>query len=130
MKLLKLFTRLFLLLFGSLSIFMTLSVIFDWFHIRDLEGQYVLFVVYANLLCGVIYLVSAGILSRHPKWSGLLLALSSLVLTLTFLFLWRHINNGGAYEPKTIKAMTFRTLITILLSIFCFYFLRFKKERA
>ena len=53
----------FLLLFGAVTLFMSSSVLFDWFGIREKEGNFVTLIVWANLICGVLYLIAAfGIL--------------------------------------------------------------------
>ena len=44
--------------FGLLTLFLSTSVIFDLFGIRAKEGNYVLFVVWANFISSVLYLVA------------------------------------------------------------------------
>jgi len=64
----KLFTYLLaaaLFFLGLITLFLSSSVLFDWFDIRVKEGNYVLFVVIANFIASVIYLFAAyGFLKR------------------------------------------------------------------
>lgn len=114
-------TSLALTALGLLSVFLTSSVIFDLFGIREMEGNYVLFIVYANFISGFIYIVSAYGLSTKKTWTVKLLALSSIILIVAFVGLNFHINSGGIYETKTFNAMIFRTSITILFTIIAYF---------
>ncbi len=46
-------------LFGVVTLFMSTSVIFGLFKIREKEGNYVLFVVVANFICAFLYVAAA-----------------------------------------------------------------------
>jgi hypothetical protein len=117
MKALSTVQSVLLLLIGVVSLFMTLSIVFDLFGIREKEGNYVLFVVYANLLCGTLYVATVFTnWKKNYKWSFILLALAFMVLVVAFYFFKEHIAQGGIYEPKTVKAMSFRTLFTLIMA--------------
>lgn len=45
--------------FGLLTLFLSASVIFDLFGIRAKEGNYVLFIVWANFISSIIYLIAS-----------------------------------------------------------------------
>ncbi|HLT50779.1 MAG TPA: hypothetical protein VKZ93_02415 [Arenibacter sp.] len=45
--------------FGLLTLFLSTSVIFDLFDIRAKQGNYVLFVVWSNFICSMLYLFAA-----------------------------------------------------------------------
>ncbi|MGE0561691.1 MAG: hypothetical protein AB7O47_07735 [Flavobacteriales bacterium] len=102
--------------FGLLTLFLSSSVIFDWFGVRAKEGNYVLFVVWANFISSIFYLVSAYGFVQLKKWSTKLLAVSVVILIVAFLGLLLHIKGGGIYETKTVGAMIFRTVITIIFT--------------
>lgn len=121
MKTLKIIYSVVLTLFGGLSLFMTLSIIFDLFGIRAMEGNYVLFIVYANLICAVIYLFAAYAVWKSPEYGAYSMALASLILILAFVALQIYINKDGIYEVKTVKAMIFRTMITVVMSALGYY---------
>ncbi len=105
-----------LTLFALITVFMSGSVIFDLFGIRAKEGNYVLFIVVSNFICGFLYLISAYGLFFQKKWTTRLLVFITTILLLSFAGLLWHINGGGVYEQQTIKAMLFRIGITILFS--------------
>ncbi|HEY0669774.1 MAG TPA: hypothetical protein VGD22_16445 [Sphingobacteriaceae bacterium] len=102
-----------LLLFGLLTIFMAGSVILDLFGIRGKEGQYVPFVVWANLVCGLLYVMSAIAFFQLRRWAVWPLVLAVLILVITLGGLLLYINSGGLYENKTLFAMVFRTAVTL-----------------
>jgi drug/metabolite transporter (DMT)-like permease len=104
----------FLLLFGLVTLFMSSSVLFDWFGIREKEGNYVPGIVWANFVCGILYLVAAYGIIRHQIWARFPLTIALLILILASIVLFIHIYNGGLYETKTIGAMAFRTGVTVL----------------
>ncbi len=105
-----------LTLFALITVFMSGSVIFDLFGIREKEGHYVLFIVISNFICGFFYLMAAYGLFVRKKWTTHLLLVSTAILLLSFAGLLWHINTGGIYEQQTIKAMLFRISITILFT--------------
>ncbi|OFY85244.1 MAG: hypothetical protein A3F72_04380 [Bacteroidetes bacterium RIFCSPLOWO2_12_FULL_35_15] len=109
-------------LFALLTLFMSASVIFDLFGIRAKEGNYVLFVVLANFVCGVIYLVAAYGFFTQKRWTTLILVVAVVILIITFLGLLLHIKSGGIYEPKTVKAMLFRISMTTAFIALSWYY--------
>lgn len=115
MKTLRILLSLVLVAFGALSTFLTVSVIFDLFGIREKEGNYVLFIVWTNLICGLIYLIAAYTnLKKLPK-TTILLSLAVALLVISFIALEVYISKGGIYEVKTEKAMLFRIGITTVM---------------
>lgn len=123
-KVLKIIQSLLLTGFGALSVFMTVSVIFDWFGIREKEGNYVLFIVYTNLLCGIIYLYAAYINWKKQPNSFYSLAIATIILIAAFIALQVYANNGGIHEVKTIKAMLFRIVFTAFMAAISFFVLK------
>ncbi|GAB1446913.1 hypothetical protein MASR2M41_27360 [Flammeovirgaceae bacterium] len=111
MKLLK-FAAIVLTLFALATLFMSSSVIFDLFGIREMEGNYVLFIVVTNFVTGFLYLFGAYGLFNGKVWTTRLLAITTVMLVVGFLGLLFHINSGGVYEAQTVKAMIFRISIT------------------
>ncbi len=110
-----------LTLFGLLTIFMGGAVLFDLFGIRAKEGNYVLFVVWVNWICGFLYLLTAYGFFKQKKWTVKLLFNIFFLLDITFAAFIFHILNGGLYETKTIYAMSFRTLITLAFALVAFF---------
>lgn len=120
-KLIKYISIILLLGFGLLTLFLSSSVIFDWFEIRAKEGNYVLFVVWANFISSIIYLLSVYGFIKSKKWTTKLLGTSIAILVVAFIGLLFHIYIDGLYETKTVGAMIFRTSITVLFTVSSFY---------
>lgn len=106
-----------LLVFSLVTLFMSSSVLFDWFGIREMEGHYVLFVVIANWVCGLGYLASAVGLYQGRPWAFLVLCITLSILVITYVALFVYINKGGIYEQQTLKAMAFRIAVNVLFAV-------------
>jgi hypothetical protein len=102
--------------FGLLTLFLSSSVIFDLFGIRAKEGNYVLFVVWSNFISSILYLFATWGFLKQKTWTTRLLLTSATVLIAAFIGLLIHVSSGGAYETKTIGAMIFRTLVTLVFA--------------
>jgi hypothetical protein len=102
-----------LLIFGFLSVFAGGSVILDLFGMRAKEGNYVLFVVWANFISGFLYLVASFGFFKGKDWTSAVLSTATWILIAAFAGLLIHIQTGGLFENKTIGVMIFRIAITI-----------------
>lgn len=107
--------------FGLLTLFLSTSVIFDLFGIREKEGNYVLFVVWANFISSFFYLIAVYGLLTSKKWTYKFLGLSALILTVAFIDLLFHIQSNGIYETKTVGAMIFRIALTLAFIFYAFF---------
>ncbi|MDP3442060.1 MAG: hypothetical protein Q8T08_04295 [Ignavibacteria bacterium] len=107
--------------FGLLTLFLSTSVIFDLFGVRAKEGNYVLFIVWANFLSSILYLIAAFGFIESKKWTAPLLGISVIVLLIAYVGLFIHINAGGIYETKTIGAMAFRITVTLVFSVLAYF---------
>ena len=107
--------------FGLLTLFLSTSVIFDLFGIRAKEGNYVLFIVWANFISAILYLAGAYGLIKQQRWPAFALGASFLILIVAFIGLKSHISDGLAYEVKTVSAMIFRISITLVLTILAYF---------
>lgn len=113
-----------LIAFASATLFMSSSVIFDWFGIREKEGDYVPFIVWTNFIAGFLYLAAAYGLLKAEKWAFWILIGTTLFLAIALVVLALYINSGGAFELKNVGAMGFRIVLTIAFSVFAFYNLK------
>lgn len=113
---------------GLLTLFLSSSIIFDFFGVRAKEGNYVSFVVWSNLISSVLYLFAAFGFIESKKWTAIVLGISTMVLISAFLGLLFHINSGGIYENKTFGAMTFRIAVSIVFTILAHYSLNRHKK--
>ena len=117
----------FLGLFGLLTLFLSTSVILDLFGIRAKEGNYVLFIVWANFISSLLYLFASFGFVKIRKWTYVPLAISTIILATAFVGLKLHISAGGIYELKTVSAMIFRTSITLVFTLIAYFTLSKKK---
>lgn len=104
-----------LAIFGLITLFLSSSVIFDLFGIREKEGNYVLFVVISNFVASLLYLFATYGFIKNKIWTAKLLYVSSGILVVAFVGLLVHVNSGGIYETKTIGAMVFRIIFTLTI---------------
>lgn len=107
--------------FGLLTLFLSTSVIFDLFGMREKEGNYVLFVVWSNFISSIIYLFAVYGFIRAKQWTAKLLGISLLILVAAFIGLTIHIGSGGLYETKTIGAMIVRISLTLVCTIVAYF---------
>lgn len=116
--------------FGLITLFLSSSVVFDLFGIRAKEGNYVLFVVVANLISSLLYLLAAYGITVNKTWTTKVLSIAVVLLLIAFTGLFVHINTGGIYETKTIGAMVFRISLTLIFVTASFLLnKRMKNER-
>lgn len=88
-------------------------------------GDYVPFVVWFNFLAGFAY-VAAGIgLWLRRRWAAPLALVLALLTALVFAAFGAHILGGGAFEARTVAAMSLRTFVWV--SIAALAFLSFRR---
>ena len=116
--------------FGLLTLFLSGSVIFDFFGIRAKEGNYVLFVVWSNFIASLLYLNAAYGFVTTKKWTTPLLGISTLILIIAFIGLNIYVSLGGIHETKTISAMIFRISVTLVFTILAYFIITKKKTKT
>lgn len=112
----------FLAVFGLVTLFLTTSIILDLFRIRAMEGNYVPFIIWANFISSMLYLISAYGFVQRKRWTFKLLGSSAIILIVAYAGLFLHINFGGLYEVKTIGAMAFRISFTVVFIVVAFFY--------
>ena len=108
-------------LFGLVTLFLSTSIILDLFDIRAKEGNYVLFIVWANFFSSILYLGSAYGFIKSKKWTTTLLAIATVILIIAFIKLKMYIGDGGIYETKTVGAMIFRITLTLVFTLIAYF---------
>lgn len=103
-------------LFGLMTIREGGAVLFVDGAARVAAGDYVPFVLWFNFLAGFAYVV-AGVGLWFRQYWGVRLAITIAVATLLMFaaFGW-HLASGGAYETRTVVAMTLRSTIWIVIA--------------
>ncbi len=72
-------------------------------------GHYVPFVLWFNFLAGFAYLIAALGIARRRRWAAPLSLGIAVATGLVFAALGVHVAIGGAFETRTVAAMTLRT---------------------
>jgi hypothetical protein len=72
-------------------------------------GAAVPFVLWFNFLAGFLYLVAGYGLWRLHRWASLLALAIAICTALVFMAFGVHVAAGGAFEIRTVIAMTLRT---------------------
>lgn len=123
-KITRYVTAIVLIVFASATLFMSSSVIFDWFGIREKEGDYVPFIVWTNFIAGFLYLISAYGFLKFKKWTFWVLTVTAVLLVIALIVLALYIDHGGIFELKTVGAMGFRISLTIIFAVIAYYNLK------
>lgn len=81
-------------------------------------GNYVPFVLWFNFMAGFAYVVAGAGLWLQRRWAaGLAIAIAAST-ALAFTIFGMLIVSGGAYEQRTVVAMTLRLLVWVLIATF------------
>ena len=78
---------------------------------RAEAGNVVDFVLWFNFLAGFAYIVAGVGLWMRRRWAAWLAIVITVATALVFLAFGVHVALGGAWERRTVVAMTLRTLV-------------------
>ena len=118
------------ILFGLLTIKSGGMVLFTEGEAHQAAGNYVPFVLWFNFIAGFAY-ISAGIgLWLQRSWAGLLAKFIAIFTVLVFIALGLHIFLDGAYEARTIGAMSLRSTIWVVIAVVTYIIARKHAEKA
>lgn len=105
-----------LIAFALVTLFMSSAVLLDWFGIRAKQGNYVPFVVKTNLTAGFLYLIAAYGFITSRKWASWAMLSVALLLFYALALFYLHMHSGGLYENRTLGALVFRILFTLVFA--------------
>ena len=97
--------------FGLLTLREGGAVLFVDGAARQAAGHYVPFVLWFNFLAGFAYIVAGVGLWMRRRWAAWLAIVITVATALVFLAFGVHVALGGAWERRTVVAMTLRTLV-------------------
>jgi hypothetical protein len=110
-------------LFGILSLFISTSVIFDLFGMRQREGNTVFFIIYVNFLSSFAYLFcSYGFFTKN-KLTTKVLFITLAILLASYVGLICYIQVGNVIELVLIKVMLIRVSLTIIFAGISWYYI-------
>jgi di/tricarboxylate transporter len=112
------------ILFGLLTIKSGGMVLFTGGEAHQAAGNYVPFVLWFNFIAGFAY-IAAGIgLWQQRSCARKLAAFIAMATVVVFAALGVHILNDGAYEMRTVVAMSARSTIWIIIALVAFFLAR------
>jgi len=97
--------------FGLLTIKEGGAVLFFDGTARDAAGNYVPFVLWFNFLAGFAYIIVGIGLWLRRRWAMVLASTIAAATALTFMAFGVFVYSGGAWEQRTLIAMSVRTLV-------------------
>jgi len=103
--------------FGLMTLKEGGAVLFGDEAARTAAGHYVPFVLWFNFVAGFAYVIAGIGLWGQRRWAAWLAAAIAVTTAVTFALLGLHIYSGGAYEQRTVIAMSLRTLIWGVIAI-------------
>lgn len=102
-------------LFGAATVWSGGNVLFG--SGAAAAGSYVPFIVWFNFLAGFAY-IAAGIgIWRRRAWATALAAALALLTAIAFVAFGGWVATGGAYEMRTVVAMTIRTALWTAIAV-------------
>lgn len=103
--------------FGLLTIRAGGTVLFGSAAARSAAGHYVPFVLWFNFLAGFAYVVAGVGLWLERRWAAWLAVVVAAATALVFAAFGVHVLAGGAYELRTVVAMSLRTLVWTAIAV-------------
>ncbi len=79
-------------------------------------GNYVPFVLWFNFVAGFAYVIAGAGLWLRRRWAARLAIAIAAATALAFAALGVHVASGGAYEQRTVIAMTLRLLVWVAIA--------------
>lgn len=102
--------------FGLLTIKEGGTILFGDEAARAVAGNYVPFVLWFNFVAGFAYVVAGAGLWLQQRWAVWLAAAIAVATALTFAAFGVHVYSGGTYEPRTVIAMSLRTMVWVVIA--------------
>ncbi len=102
--------------FGLLTIKEGGTILFGGIEVRATAGNYVPFVLWFNFLAGFAYVIAGAGLWLRFRWAAWLAVVIAVATALTFAAFGVHVLAGGAYEMRTVIAMSLRTLVWVTIA--------------
>ena len=103
--------------FGALTVFSGGRALFGGMEARAELGNIVPFVLWFNFMAGFVYVVAGLALLRTKRWAASLALLLAVTTVLVFLAFAAHIVGGGAFEARTVAALSLRSLFWVVVAL-------------
>lgn len=103
--------------FGILTLISGGSALFGSAAARAAVGNAVPFVLWFNFLSGIVYVLVGIGLFLWKRWAAQLSALLAIAILVVFAAFGWHVAAGGAFEMRTVVAMTLRSVMWTTIAI-------------
>jgi hypothetical protein len=103
--------------FGVVTVLTGSRALFGSLESRADFGNAVPFVLWFNFLAGFVYIVAGAGLLLSRRWAVHTSLFVTVFTILVFVAFGVHVIGGGAFERRTIGALTIRSLFWIALTI-------------
>lgn len=114
--------------FGLLTLKEGGTILFGGDAARATAGNYVPFVLWFNFAAGFAYVIAGAGLWMMQRWAMWLAVAIVAATVFTFAALGEHVDSGGAFELRTVVAMSLRTLVWVTITAIAWY--RLVRRRA
>jgi len=84
---------------------------------RAAAGNYVPFVLWSNFLLGFFYIIAGIGLWLQKRWAAWLAIFIVSATLATFVAFGWHIQTGGLFEARTLKAMILRSGVWLVIAL-------------
>jgi hypothetical protein len=105
------------MIFGILTVISGGRALFGGMEARAELGNIVPFVLWFNFLAGFVYVLAGVALLMARRWAAPLAMLLAASTVLVFLVFAAHIVTGGAFEARTVGALSLRSLFWIAVAL-------------
>lgn len=103
-------------IFGFVTIAVGGSTLVSVLENRNEAGNIVNFVLWFNFFAGFVYVAAAvGLFSWKP-WAAPLSVVIAVATVFVFIAFGIHVLSGGAFETRTVGAMTLRSIVWIAIA--------------
>ncbi|MGV8892575.1 MAG: hypothetical protein ACOH2K_06510 [Burkholderiaceae bacterium] len=102
--------------FGLLTIKESGSILFGGEAALEAAGNYVPFVLWFNFVAGFAYVIAGAGLWLQQPWAVWLAVVIAAATAFVFAAFGVHVYAGGAYEMRTVIAMSLRTLVWVTIA--------------
>lgn len=103
--------------FGVVTMISGGSILHGVGNSREMAGAFVPFVVWFNFGAGALYLLTAVGIWKGRSWAFSLAVFIAAATALVASAFALHVIQGGAFEMRTVGALTFRTGFWVVIAI-------------
>lgn len=103
--------------FGVLTILSGGRALFGGAVAQASAGDAVPFVLWFNFLSGFVYVLAGMGIAMGQRWAAPLAIAVTVAIASVFAAFGLHVFQGGAFEMRTVGAMTLRLVVWIVISV-------------